>query len=129
MVSYFQSLIGEESKTQMQEQAGRLPDRVYACVGGGSNASGIFLPFLEDEEVSLVGVEAGGYGIETGEHAARFAGGSVGIAQGYKTYFFQNTEGQMQHTHSIAAGLDYICLLYTSPSPRDRQKSRMPSSA
>ena len=108
MVSYFQSLIGEESKTQMQEQAGRLPDRVYACVGGGSNASGIFLPFLEDEEVSLVGVEAGGHGIETGEHAARFAGGSVGIAQGYKTYFFQNMEGQMQHTHSIAAGLDYI---------------------
>ena len=108
MVSYFQSLIGEESKTQMLEQAGRLPDRVYACVGGGSNASGIFLPFLEDEEVSLVGVEAGGHGIETGEHAARFAGGSVGIAQGYKTYFFQNTEGQMQHTHSIAAGLDYI---------------------
>ena len=108
MVSYFQSLIGEESKTQMQEQAGRLPDRVYACVGGGSNASGIFLPFLEDEKVSLVGVEAGGHGIETGEHAARFAGGSVGIAQGYKTYFFQNTEGQMQHTHSIAAGLDYI---------------------
>ena len=108
MVSYFQSLIGEESKTQMLEQAGKLPDRVYACVGGGSNASGIFLPFLEDREVSLVGVEAGGHGIETGEHAARFAGGSVGIAQGYKTYFFQNTEGQMQHTHSIAAGLDYI---------------------
>ena len=108
MVSYFQSLIGEESKTQMLEKVGRLPDRVYACVGGGSNASGIFLPFLEDKEVSLVGVEAGGHGIETGEHAARFAGGSVGIAQGYKTYFFQNTEGQMQHTHSIAAGLDYI---------------------
>ena len=108
MVSYFQSLIGEESKTQMQEKVGRLPDRVYACVGGGSNASGIFLPFIEDKEVSLVGVEAGGHGIETGEHAARFAGGSVGIAQGYKTYFFQNTEGQMQHTHSIAAGLDYI---------------------
>ena len=108
MVSYFQSLIGEESKTQMLEKVGRLPDRVYACVGGGSNASGIFLPFIEDKEVSLVGVEAGGHGIETGEHAARFAGGSVGIAQGYKTYFFQNTEGQMQHTHSIAAGLDYI---------------------
>ena len=108
MVSYFQSLIGEESKIQMLEQAGKLPDRGYACVGGGSNASGIFLPFLEDKEVSLVGVEAGGHGIETGEHAARFAGGSVGIAQGYKTYFFQNTEGQMQHTHSIAAGLDYI---------------------
>ena len=108
MVSYFQSLIGEESKTQMLEKVGRLPDRVYACVGGGSNASGIFLTFIEDKEVSLVGVEAGGHGIETGEHAARFAGGSVGIAQGYKTYFFQNTEGQMQHTHSIAAGLDYI---------------------
>ena len=108
MVSYFQSLIGEESKTQILEKVGRLPDRVYACVGGGSNASGIFLPFIEDKEVSLVGVEAGGHGIETGEHAARFAGGSVGIAQGYKTYFFQNTEGQMQHTHSIAAGLDYI---------------------
>ena len=108
MVSYFQSLIGEESKTQMLEKVGRLPDRIYACVGGGSNASGIFLPFIEDKEVSLVGVEAGGHGIETGEHAARFAGGSVGIAQGYKTYFFQNTEGQMQHTHSIAAGLDYI---------------------
>ena len=108
MVSYFQSLIGEESRSQMMEMTGRLPDRVYACVGGGSNASGIFLPFLSDQEVSLVGVEAGGHGIESGEHAARFAGGSVGIAQGYKTYFFQNDEGQMKHTHSIAAGLDYI---------------------
>ena len=108
MVSYFQSLIGEESRSQMIEMTGRLPDRVYACVGGGSNASGIFLPFLSDQGVSLVGVEAGGHGIESGEHAARFAGGSVGIAQGYKTYFFQNDEGQMKHTHSIAAGLDYI---------------------
>ncbi len=108
MVSYFQSLIGEESRSQMKEMTGRLPDRVYACVGGGSNASGIFLPFLSDQGVSLVGVEAGGHGIESGEHAARFAGGSVGIAQGYKTYFFQNDEGQMKHTHSIAAGLDYI---------------------
>ncbi|MAA90375.1 MAG: tryptophan synthase subunit beta [Deltaproteobacteria bacterium] len=108
MVSYFQSLIGEESRSQMMEMTGRLPDRVYACVGGGSNASGIFLPFLSDQGVSLVGVEAGGHGIESGEHAARFAGGSVGIAQGYKTYFFQNDEGQMKHTHSIAAGLDYI---------------------
>ena len=108
MVSYFQSLIGEESRRQMKEMTGRLPDRVYACVGGGSNASGIFLPFLSDQEVSLVGVEAGGHGIDSGEHAARFAGGSVGIAQGYKTYFFQNDEGQMKHTHSIAAGLDYI---------------------
>jgi len=108
MVSYFQSLIGEESRTQMLELTGRLPDRIYACVGGGSNASGIFLPFLSDQEVTLVGVEAGGHGIDSGEHAARFSGGTVGIAQGYKTYFFQNDEGQMKHTHSIAAGLDYI---------------------
>ena len=108
MVSYFQSIIGHESRGQMLKLARVLPDRIYACVGGGSNASGIFLPFVSDPEVTLIGVEAGGHGIETGEHAARFAGGSVGIAQGYKTYFFQNEEGQMLHTHSIAAGLDYI---------------------
>ena len=87
---------------------GKLPDRIYACVGGGSNASGIFLPFLDDNTVELVGVEAGGHGLESGEHAARFYGGTVGVAQGYKTYFFQDDEGQMMHTHSIAAGLDYI---------------------
>ncbi|MBF0349849.1 MAG: tryptophan synthase subunit beta [SAR324 cluster bacterium] len=108
MVAWFQSVIGQESRKQMQVLAGRLPDRIYACVGGGSNASGMFLPFLQDQHVELVGVEAGGLGIETGHHAARLASGTVGVAQGYKTYFLQNQDGQMQHTHSIAAGLDYI---------------------
>jgi len=108
MVAWFQSIIGREARQQMIESTGKLPDLIYACVGGGSNASGIFLPFLDDKSVELVGVEAGGRGVETGSHAARFYGGKVGIAQGYKTYFFQDDEGQMQHTHSIAAGLDYI---------------------
>ena len=108
MVAWFQSIIGQESREQMLKLSDKLPDRIYACVGGGSNASGIFLPFIEDESVELVGVEAGGHGLDTGAHAARFSGGSVGIAQGYKSYFFQNDEGQMLHTHSIAAGLDYI---------------------
>ncbi len=108
MVAYFQSIIGRESREQLRALTERLPDRIYACVGGGSNATGIFMPFLDEESVELIGVEAGGFGIETGEHAARFAGGSVGIAQGYKTYFLQDDEGQMRHTHSIAAGLDYI---------------------
>lgn len=108
MVAYFQSLIGKESHEQIQQLAGRLPDHIYACVGGGSNAVGMFLAFLDDTNVELVGVEAGGKGIDSGLHAARFAGGSVGVAQGYKTYFLQNPEGQMQHTHSVSAGLDYI---------------------
>ncbi len=110
IVAYFQRIIGEESRTQMLQAPGRLPDRVYACVGGGSNATGIFLGFLDDAEVGLVGIEAGGRGIASGEHAARIADnvGTPGVAQGYKTYFFQNAEGQMRHTHSVSAGLDYI---------------------
>ena len=108
MVAWFQSIIGKEARQQMLDSTGKLPDLIYACVGGGSNASGIFLPFLDDESVELVGVEAGGRGLDTGSHAASFYGGNVGIAQGYKTYFFQDEEGQMLHTHSIAAGLDYI---------------------
>lgn len=108
MVAYFQSIIGKESREQIQKIANRLPDKVYACVGGGSNAVGMFLAFLDDANVELVGVEAGGKGVETGRHAARFAGGEVGVAQGYKTYFLQNEEGQMLHTHSVSAGLDYI---------------------
>ena len=110
IVAYFQRIIGEESREQMLAAPGRLPDRVYACVGGGSNATGIFLGFLDDPEVELIGIEAGGLGLETGEHAARLADkvGSPGVAQGYKTYFFQDAEGQMQHTHSVSAGLDYI---------------------
>ena len=110
IVAYFQRIIGEESRAQMLQGPGRLPDRVYACVGGGSNATGIFLGFLDDAEVELVGIEAGGRGIASGEHAARIADnvGTPGVAQGYKTYFFQNAEGQMRHTHSVSAGLDYI---------------------
>jgi len=108
MVAWFQSIIGKEARQQMLDSTGKLPDLIYACVGGGSNASGIFLPFLDDESVELVGVEAGGRGVDTGSHAARFYSGNVGVAQGYKTYFFQDEEGQMLHTHSIAAGLDYI---------------------
>ena len=110
MVAWLQRIIGQESRAQILEREGRLPDRVYACVGGGSNASGMFLGFLGDEEVELVGVEAGGRGLESGEHASRLAGtdGSPGVAQGYKTYFLQDEEGQMRHTHSVSAGLDYI---------------------
>jgi len=109
MVTYFQSIIGKEARGQLLEREGRLPTRVYACVGGGSNALGIFSGFLEDA-VELVGVEAGGKGLEPGHHAARLASkdGTVGVAQGYKTYFLQNTDGQMKETHSIAAGLDYV---------------------
>ncbi|MBF0278175.1 MAG: tryptophan synthase subunit beta [SAR324 cluster bacterium] len=108
MVSYFQSIIGQESYEQMKKITGRLPDHIYACVGGGSNASGIFLPFLDAQQVELVGVEAGGKGIDSGLHAARLQGGTPGVAQGYKTYFLQDDEGQMIETHSVAAGLDYI---------------------
>jgi tryptophan synthase beta chain len=110
MVTWFQSIIGREARAQMLETTGALPKRVYACVGGGSNASGIFAGFLDDPGVELVGVEAGGLGLDSGKHAARIAGGqgSVGVAQGYKTYFMQDAEGQMRDTHSISAGLDYI---------------------
>jgi tryptophan synthase beta chain len=109
MVTYFQSIIGKEAREQMMAREGRLPNRVYACVGGGSNALGIFSGFLKDP-VELVGVEAGGAGLETGHHASRLASrdGSIGVAQGYKTFFLQNADGQMQETHSVAAGLDYV---------------------
>jgi len=109
MVSYFQSIIGREARKQMLEREGSLPVRVYACVGGGSNALGIFSGFLDDP-VELIGVEAAGEGLDTGKHAARLASddGSIGVAQGYKTYFLQDEEGQMKETHSVAAGLDYV---------------------
>ena len=109
MVSYFQSIIGQEARRQLLQREGKLPARVYACVGGGSNALGIFKSFLDDP-VELVGVEAGGRGLESGAHAARLASkdASVGVAQGYKTYFLQDNDGQMKETHSVAAGLDYV---------------------
>jgi tryptophan synthase beta chain len=110
MVTYFQSIIGQEARRQVLAATSKLPARVYACVGGGSNALGIFSGFLEDPRVELVGVEAGGRGLGSGEHAARLASkdASVGVAQGYKTYFLQNEDGQMRETHSVAAGLDYV---------------------
>ncbi len=109
MVSYFQSIIGKEARQQIQKLEGKLPARIYACVGGGSNALGMFSDFMDDP-VDLVGVEAGGKGLSSGRHAARLASsdGSVGVAQGYKTYFLQDDDGQMKETHSIAAGLDYV---------------------
>ena len=109
MVSYFQSIIGREARRQIMEAERRLPARIYACVGGGSNALGIFSGFFDDP-TELVGVEAGGEGLETGRHASRLASNDAtpGIAQGYKTFFLQNEDGQMRDTHSVAAGLDYI---------------------
>jgi tryptophan synthase beta chain len=110
MVTYFQSIIGREARAQILDTAGKLPYGVYACVGGGSNASGIFAGFLDDADVELIGVEAGGRGLDSGQHAARLARniGRPGVAQGYKTYFLQDAEGQMLPTHSVSAGLDYI---------------------
>jgi tryptophan synthase beta chain len=107
IVRDFQSVIGEEVKQQMLEIEGKLPDVIVACVGGGSNAIGIFYPFIEDTHVRLVGVEAGGYGIETSMHAASINGGSVGVLHGMKSYFIQDEWGQIKSTHSISAGLDY----------------------
>ena len=109
MVSFFQSIIGQEARRQVLQIEGQLPSRVYACVGGGSNALGLFSGFLDDP-VELVGVEAGGKGLASGQHASRLRApdASIGVAQGYKTYFLQNSDGQMRETHSIAAGLDYV---------------------
>ena len=110
MVREFQSVIGREARAQMLAQAGCLPEAVVACVGGGSNAMGIFDAFVADASVRLIGVEAGGEGIEPGRHAARFAGGSVGILQGTKTWVLQDAHGNIELTHSISAGLDYAAV-------------------
>lgn len=110
MVAWFQSIIGTEARKQIMRAHGKLPARVFACVGGGSNAMGIFQGFLGDEGVELVGAEAGGKGLDSGLHACRLCGvdASPGVAQGYKTMFLQNEDGQMRETHSVAAGLDYV---------------------
>ncbi|MEO1785821.1 MAG: tryptophan synthase subunit beta [Pseudomonadota bacterium] len=107
LVRDFQSVIGREARAQILEREGRLPDVLMACIGGGSNAIGLFHPFLEDEGVRLVGVEAAGHGIETGEHAAALNGGAPGILHGNKTYLLQTDDGQILDAHSISAGLDY----------------------
>ncbi|MGE0859433.1 MAG: tryptophan synthase subunit beta [Gammaproteobacteria bacterium] len=107
MVRDFQAIIGRETRAQSQEREGRLPDAVVACVGGGSNAIGIFYPFINDTGVRLVGVEAGGDGVETGRHAAPLSAGTPGVLHGNRTYLMQDEVGQIEETHSISAGLDY----------------------
>jgi tryptophan synthase beta chain len=110
MVRDFHRVIGEECRRQLMEKEGRLPDEVAACVGGGSNAIGIFFAFLKDLEVRLTGVEAGGREIKSGQHAARFDGGQLGVLQGAKTWILQNPDGQIDLTHSVSAGLDYAAV-------------------
>ncbi|WP_422369026.1 tryptophan synthase subunit beta [Pelagibius sp.] len=107
MVRDFQSIIGREVREQIMEAEGRLPDALVACIGGGSNAIGLFYPFLDDKEVRIIGVEAAGHGIPTGEHAASLTGGRPGVLHGNRTYLLQNEDGQIQDAHSISAGLDY----------------------
>ena len=107
MVRDFQSVIGKETRQQILDKVGRLPDYIIACVGGGSNAIGIFYPFLDDKGVKLIGVEAAGRGLETGEHAATLAAGKAGVLHGAKSYVLQDSHGQIKETHSISAGLDY----------------------
>jgi len=107
MVRDFQSIIGREARQQILEQAGRLPDALVACVGGGSNAIGLFYPFIDDEAVAMVGVEAAGDGLDTGHHAAPLCKGRVGVLHGNRTYLMEDNDGQIIETHSISAGLDY----------------------
>ncbi len=110
MVRDFQSVIGTEARRQILEKESRLPDLLIACVGGGSNAIGLFHPFVEDQSVRMTGVEAGGEGIIPGRHAARFQGGVLGVLQGAKTYLLADADGQIQLTHSVSAGLDYAAV-------------------
>jgi tryptophan synthase beta chain len=107
MVRDFQSVIGEECKTQMPEHIGRQPDAVIACVGGGSNAMGIFYPYIPLAGVKLIGVEAAGYGLESGKHSASLTAGRSGVLHGNRTYLLQDENGQVSETHSVSAGLDY----------------------
>jgi tryptophan synthase beta chain len=107
MVRDFQSVIGEEAKAQLHEAEGRLPDVAVACIGGGSNAMGLFHPFLDDSTVRLIGVEAAGHGLDTKQHAASLSRGRPGVLHGNRTYLLQDEDGQIQEAHSISAGLDY----------------------
>jgi len=110
MVRNFQRIIGDEARSQILQKEKRLPDLLIACVGGGSNAIGLFYPFLEDKSVKMVGVEAGGRGIQPEQHAARFQGGSLGVLQGTRSFILQDEFGQIQSTHSVSAGLDYAAV-------------------
>ncbi len=107
MVRDFQSVIGKEARQQILDIEGRLPDYLIACVGGGSNAIGIFYPFLDDKDVKLIGVEAAGRGLDSGEHAASLTAGRTGVLHGAKSYVLQDDDGQIRETHSVSAGLDY----------------------
>jgi tryptophan synthase beta chain len=107
MVRDFQSVIGRETHQQIMEREGRLPDSLIACIGGGSNAMGLFYPFLEHDGVALIGVEAAGKGLDTSQHAASLTGGSAGVLHGNRTYLLQDADGQIADAHSISAGLDY----------------------
>jgi tryptophan synthase beta chain len=107
MVRDFQAIIGREAIVQMQEEYGRQPDVLIACVGGGSNAIGLFYPYLDDSNIRMIGVEAAGYGIESGQHAATLTTGRPGVLHGNRTYLIQDEDGQIIETHSISAGLDY----------------------
>ena len=107
MVRDFNAIVGREARQQMLDQRGRLPDAVVACVGGGSNAIGMFHPFVNDPEVRLIGVEAAGHGLHTGAHAASILGGKPGVLHGNRTYLLTTADGQISETHSVSAGLDY----------------------
>jgi len=107
MVRDFQTIIGREAKAQMQDQCDCLPDALVACIGGGSNAIGLFHPFLEDESVAMYGVEGGGLGVDSGKHAAPLCAGSPGVLHGNRTYLMEDENGQIIETHSVSAGLDY----------------------
>jgi tryptophan synthase beta chain len=120
MVRDFHRVVGLEAKEQILAREGRLPDELIACVGGGSNAIGLFFEFLEDTDVRMVGVEAGGRGIQRGDHAARFAGGRLGVLQGCKTFLLQDGDGQIDLTHSVSAGLDYAAVGPEHAFYRDR---------
>ena len=123
MVRDFQSVIGREARKQILAKEKRLPDHLVACVGGGSNAIGLFHAFLKDEPVRMTGVEAGGISIEEGQHAARFSGGRLGILQGTRTYVLQNKDGQVSPTHSVSAGLDYAAVGPEHSLLRDRGRA------
>jgi tryptophan synthase beta chain len=107
MVRDFQSIIGNETRVQMQETEGRLPDSLIACIGGGSNAMGLFHTFLDDRQIEIYGVEAAGHGLKSGKHAASVAGGRPGVLHGNRTYLLMDDDGQIEEAHSISAGLDY----------------------
>lgn len=123
MVRNFQRIIGDETRRQILEKEERLPNLLVACVGGGSNAIGLFYPFLKDKNVRLLGIEAGGQGMQAERHAARFQGGSIGVLQGTKSYILQDEHGQIQRTHSVSAGLDYAAVGPEHAWLRDQQRA------